>query len=110
MEYYALKGDIVTCMAGHKIYVIRENMPFPSVHTVNRSESGLQPVQIDTTPRCPECHTPYARWTTTANLELHFSDGWRDFNGPNRKPRSVQITQGQFNHGRMDTRIVRRIG
>lgn len=94
MDYYAVKGDIVTCVAGHEIYVVQDHMPFPQINNnidVSKRELSItRAAHIEQcTPKCSECSMPYARWTNTANMELHFNDGWRNIDGPNRRARTV---------------------
>ena len=108
MDYYALKGDVVTCLSGHAIITIDKHMPFPTqIHnTVNLTDRGSAlPIEA-CTPCCPQCRTPYARWAG-GNIELHFTDGWREIYGPNRKPRAVQASQRQQLYDGLDTGVLR---
>jgi hypothetical protein len=112
VDYYALKGEFVVCLRGHNIFEIYQHLPFPQLHSpsiMSKGEGNALPVE-SCTPRCPQCNEPYARWTNTANIELHFKDGWRDISGPNKRACSMPSAQRQFNNGSLDTKSMRRVG
>ena len=108
MDYYALKGEVVVCLSGHKIFTIDKHILFPQqIHnTVDIRHRGSALSVEACTPRCPQCDEPYARWAG-ANIELHFTDGWREISGPNRKARAVPVTQRQQLYDGMDTGVMR---
>lgn len=73
MHYYGRKGEAITCINGHQIYVLDHDIPFkplPSVAPVSNPEHCA--------PKC-QCGAPYGRWTDDKHIELHFANGWRGY-------------------------------
>jgi hypothetical protein len=78
---YAKKGEAVTCMRGHVVFRMPEDLDW---------QTPLHKIRIE--PRMAdfcECGAPYARWSHCVGIEFHFSDGWRDMYAETREKRRV---------------------
>jgi hypothetical protein len=112
MVMYAMRGEVVTCTAGHSVYNLPTDIPLfrPMAGTRQSDASHGNQINADQiAPRC-RCGAPYARWIGTS-IELHFSDGWRSLeHGKVNTTRPSNPAQRPVRYGGLDTQALRRRG
>lgn len=76
----ARAGEIVTCINGHALYRMVEDVNDGGIFFSGRFEvvdgQAPKPVPYQMIVECPRCAAPWADWMPGV-VRIHFSDGWR---------------------------------